>query len=150
MKTLIVYASIHHGNTQKIAKVIADVLNADMAKVNDVDVNTINGYDLIGFGSGIYHGKPHKKITGLVEELPYMSCKKAFVFSTSGLGKNEYNNPVKQQLKQKGFDVIGSFTCKGYDTYGPFKLIGGIAKDRPNEGDFRKAQAFAQGVYKFF
>lgn len=150
MKTLIIYASIHHGNTEKIARVIADYLNAGMAKVNDVDVNAINGYDLIGFGSGIYHSKPHKKIIDLVEELPDMSCKKAFVFSTSGLGKNEYNNPVKQQLEHKGFEVIGSFTCKGYDTYGPFKFIGGIAKGRPNEGDFRKAQTFAQGIYKLF
>lgn len=42
--------------------------------------------------------------------------------------------------------MLGEFGCKGYDTFGPFKLVGGIAKGRPNERDLEKAQAFFLGL----
>lgn len=144
MKNLIVYESIHHGNTEKIGKAMAEYLNADLIKTNDVNVNTIKDYDLIGFGSGIYNGKLHKNVLDLIDKLPTLSNKKAFVFSTSGQGKAKYNNTIEQKLKEKGFEVVGSFACKGYDTFGPFKLIGGIAKGRPNENDIQKAKEFAE------
>lgn len=36
----------------------------------------------------------------------------------------------------------GTFTCRGFDTFGPFRLIGGIAKGHPNEKELEKARAF--------
>ena len=144
MKNLIVYESIHHGNTEKIGKAMAEYLNADLIKTNDVNVNTLKDYDLTGFGSGIYNGKLHKNVLDLIDKLPILSNKKAFVFSTSGQGKAKYNNTIEQKLKEKGFEVVGSFACKGYDAFGPFKLIGGIAKGRPNENDIQKAKEFAE------
>ena len=109
MKNLIVYESIHHGNTEKIGKAMAEYLNADLIKTNDANVNTLNDYDLIGFGSGIYHGKLHKNILDLIDKLPTLSNKKTFIFSTSGQGKVEYNNTAEQKLKEKGYEVAGSF-----------------------------------------
>ena len=123
---------------------MAEYLNADLIKINDVNVNTLRDYDLIGFGSGIYNGKLHKNVVDLIDKLPTLSNKKAFVFSTSGQGKAKYNNTTEQKLKEKGFEVVGSFACKGYDTFGPFKLIGGIAKGRPNENDIQNAKEFAE------
>ncbi|MEE1099963.1 MAG: hypothetical protein U0K86_00580 [Agathobacter sp.] len=35
-------------------------------------------------------------------------------------------------INNKNCPIIGKFSCKGYDTYGPFKLVGGIAKSHPN------------------
>jgi len=142
LKKLIIYSSVHHGNTEKIAKAMAESINSDIIKANDVDIYALDAYDLIGFGSGIYAGKMHKNILELIDKLPRFSNRKAFVFSTSGMGKNEYNNPVKQKLQEKGFEITGSFACKGYDTFGPFKLIGGIAKGRPNDDDIQKAKNF--------
>jgi flavodoxin len=144
VKSLIVYESIHHGNTEKIGKVIAEYLNADLIKTKDIDVNTLDDYDLIGFGSGVYYGKLHKNILDLIDKLPTLSNKKVFIFSTSGQGKVKYNNLIEQKLIEKGVEVIGSFACKGYDTFGPFKLIGGIAKGRPNDSDVQKAEKFAK------
>lgn len=148
MKTLIIYTSVHHGNTEKIGKVMAEVLNADLVKISDVNVNSLKDYDLIGFGSGIYYGKWHKSIIEVIDKLPTISNKKTFVFSTSGQGKDKYNNSIEQNLKEKGFEIVGSFVCKGYDTFGPFKLIGGIAKNRPNNDDFENAKDFAQKLIK--
>lgn len=144
MKNLIVYESIHHSNTEKIGKAMAECLNAELIKSDDVNVNNLMDYDLIGFGSGIYYGKFHKNILDLIDKSPNLPNKKAFVFSTSGQGKIEYNNPIEQKLKEKDFKVIGSFACKGYDTFGPFKLIGGISRDRPNNNDIQKAKEFAE------
>lgn len=144
MKSLIIYESVCHGNTEKIAKAMTESLNADLIKINQVTAKSLMNYDLIGFGSGIFYGKLHKNVLGLIDKLPNVTNKKAFVFSTSGQGKIEFNNNVKQNLSEKGFEVIGSFACKGYDTFGPFKLIGGIAKNRPDDNDIKMAKNFAE------
>lgn len=150
MKTLIIYESVHHGNTEKIAKAMAEILKAHMVKAKDLNSNSLRDYDLIGFGSGIFYGKMHKNILDLVDKLPEFPDKKVFVFSTSGMGKLNYNNTVKEKLKEKGFNVAGSFSCRGFDTFGPFKLVGGIAKGRPNNKDERKAKDFAGNLIKNF
>ena len=153
MKTLIIYISIHHGNTEKVAKEIASVLDAKLLKPGEVNVHNLSEYDLIGFGSGIYFGKHHENLLRFVDRLPMQENRKAFIFSTSGMrngiaqrphGSSDFNKPLKEKLLEKGFDIIGKFSCRGFDTYGPFKLIGGISKGRPNKKDLEKARKFAQ------
>jgi len=143
MKTLIVYNSVHHGNTEKVAKVMADALEAKLVKPQELDINTFAEYDLVGFGSGIYMGKHHESLFKLVDTLPMLKNKNAFIFNTCGKGKIDYNNTLKEKLQKKGFNFIGDFSCKGFDTWGPFKLVGGINKGRPNERDLKKAENFA-------
>ena len=43
---------------------------------------------------------------------------------------------------------VGSFGCKGYDTFGPFKLVGGICKGHPDETDLKNACRFLDGLMK--
>ncbi len=85
MKTLIVYASVHHQNTEKGAKVMAEELGADLVPVNQAQPETLTEYDLIGFGSGIYGGEFHQTLVQFVERFPIVD-KQAFVFSTCGVG----------------------------------------------------------------
>ena len=80
MKSSIIYISIHHANTEKIAKAMAEVLNAKLAKPNDVNISELHGYDLIGFGSGIYFAKYHKSLLNLIDKLPVQKSKNAFIF----------------------------------------------------------------------
>ena len=42
--------------------------------------------------------------------------------------------------------MLGEFGCKGYDTFGPFKLVGGIAKGHPNARDLERARKFFQSL----
>ena len=147
MKTLIICKSIHHGNTQKIAEVIAKVLEAKLVKPEELDINTVTEYDLIGFGSGIYYGKHHKDLLSVVDNLFSVKNKKAFIFSTSGTGeKNISRNHrlIREKLMAKGFIIAGEFSCRGFDSFGLLKLIGGINKGRPDEHDLRKAEDFAR------
>lgn len=150
MKTLIIYISIHHSNTERVAEAVAEVLNGKLAKPNDVNINELSGYDLIGFGSGIYFGKHYKSLLDFIDRLPNLENKKAFIFSTSGVRKirffHDFDKPLKEKLLEKGFDIIGEFSCRGFDTFGPFKLIGGISRGRPNERDLEQARNFARDL----
>lgn len=148
MSHLIIYASIHHGNTEKLGKAMAKQLKADFKKTSEVNGSISQNYDFIGFGSGVYNGKFHADLIRFIDSMPTVSGKKAFVFSTSGSGNKKYNKVIKEKLKEKGFLVVGDFSCKGYDTYSIFKLIGGIAKGRPNAEDLQRAQEFIEHINK--
>jgi flavodoxin len=139
---------VEHKNTEKIAKKINQVLKGDIMSAEEVNTSELDKYDLIGFGSGIFYGKFHKSILNLVDQFENVENKKAFVFSTSGQGSKGFNDSLKNKLEKKGFDVIGSFACKGFDTFGPFKVFGGLAKGRPNEDDVKAAENFAAELLK--
>jgi flavodoxin len=141
---MVVYMSISHSNTEKVAKVIADTLSADLKKADQIDPSSLSDYDLIGFGSGIHNGKHHKSLLSLVESLP-QSNKKAFIFSTAGYvtEKNvqKYHEPIRKALLSKGYDIIGEFNWQGLDTAGLGRLRA-LNKGRPNEEDLKEAEDF--------
>ena len=70
----------------------------------------------------------------------------AFVFSTSGLPvlAKLWHAPLKKLLGRKGFEVVGEFACRGFDTWGPLWLAGGLNWRRPNEQDLARAVEFAR------
>ena len=148
MKVLITYNSIHRGNTEKIAKVMASAIDADIIKYDEVDAYSILDYDLIGLGSGIYYGKPNKELIEFIDRLPDVKKRKAFVFTTSGNENPKYSIALEEEVSKHGFDVIGKFSCKAFDVWGPLKLIGGINKGRPNSDDLEKAENFVKGLIK--
>ena len=146
MKTIIVYVSIHHKNTEKIAKAIAEVLNAKLVKPWAVRDELLE-YDLIGFGSGIYWWRHHWALLKLVDNLPRMKGKKTFIFSTAGVNIPWYNHrALRKKLKEKGFEIVGELSCRGWDTNGWLAKIGGINKGHPNEKDIEKARRFAEKI----
>jgi len=147
MKTLIIYYSKHHRNTEKIAKTMGGVLDADVIELGSVKMDKLAGYDLIGFGSGIYYSRHDKSLLEFANSLP-KTDKKAFIFSTSGMGLSVYHRALKKKLLDKGFTIIGEFSCKGFDTVGPFQYVGGINKGRPNDVDIARAEEFAETLKK--
>lgn len=46
----------------------------------------------------------------------------------------------------RGFSVVGEFSCKAWDTWGPLKLVGGTNKGGPNADDLEEARVFARGL----
>jgi flavodoxin len=150
MKALMIYVSVHHGNTEKVARVMANVLDADLLQVQQVDASMLERYDLIGFGSGIYFGKHHQGLLDFADSLPVLRNRRAFIFSTSGLRRipfvHDFDKPLRKRLQRKGFDIIGEFSCRGLDTYRATKLVGGINKGRPNAEDLKQAEDFATSL----
>jgi flavodoxin len=146
MKTLIIYESYHHGNTEKVAEIMGIALDAKLARPRNVDENMLNDYDLIGFGSGIYKGRLHTNVLELIDRLPHMD-KKAFIFYTCGMDRGEpYTREVSEKLSRKGFTVVGKFSCPGWDTIPALAWFGGIKKGHPDQADLEKAKAFANGL----
>lgn len=149
MKILIVYQSVHHGNTKKVAEAMAKVLKAKLAKPSEV--KNVAQYDVIGFGSGIYFWRHHISLLRFVDKLPQLQNKKAFIFSTAGLkayGFTLMHHALKKRLLAKGFKILGEYTCLGYDSYGMLKYISGLNKGRPNQKDIKKAKYFARELKK--
>jgi flavodoxin len=144
MKTLIVYASVHHQNTEKVANVMAEELGAVLVPISQAQPDALIAYDLIGFGSGIYGRKFHKTLLQFVKGLPAVTGKQGFIFSTRGGREGPGHAALKEMLVNRGFSIAGEFSCKGWDTVGPLKLFGGINKGRPNEGDLEGARVFAR------
>ncbi len=148
MKTLIICFSYHHQNTRKIASSIAGVLGAEVKAPQDVDPAMLSGYDLVGFGSGIYMGKHHSSLLELADKLPQTNGQKTFVFSTSGQPNNgeKLHRKLREKLQAKGYSIIGEFNCPGYDTYGALKILGGVQKGHPDEADLKAAASFAESL----
>jgi len=144
---LIIYHSEHHGNTKKIAKAMAEKINADILKAADVNLNKFKGYDIVGFGSGVYNGKLHKEISEILSKLSQQEDKKAFIFSTTG--SKTYSSMAHERfrpmLEEKGFEIIGEFSCLGFDTA---LTKEGINKDRPNKQDIKDAEDFIVNIIK--
>ena len=71
---------------------------------------------------------------------------RGFFVCTYGGAKGAGSRTLRRIAAEKGCPVLGEFGCKGYDTFGPFRLVGGLAKGRPNERDLEKARAFYRGI----
>ncbi len=65
-----------------------------------------------------------------------------FFVCTYGGGMGQSTRELKELARGAGCAVLGTFGCKGYDTFGPFKLVGGLAKGRPDEGGPDRARGF--------
>ena len=42
--------------------------------------------------------------------------------------KRQVFKSIEQVIAYKHDNIVGRFSCKGFDTFGPFKLIGGVSK----------------------
>ena len=62
MKTVIDYASVHHGNTKKLVEKIAEECNVDLIDAVQQPKADLSEYDRFGCASGIYFSKFHKTI----------------------------------------------------------------------------------------
>ena len=141
MKTVIVYESTHHKNTYKLIEAITDKFDVDTVDVKEAAAVDLSEYDLIGFASGIAFGKFYPDIMAYAKNnLP--ENKKVFLLYTCGKDSKNYPNAMKALATEKGCDVLGCYGSLGYDTFGPFKLIGGISKNHPTASEISGAVDF--------
>ena len=145
MKSAMCYYSRHHGNTLKILEAMAGEGGADLIDVTTRQVVRLEEYDCIGFASGIYFGKFHDGVLAFARQyLP--QGKPVFFVCTYGGARGTGTKAISQIAKERKCPVLGEFSCKGYDTFGPFKLVGGIAKGHPNERDLDNARSFFRQI----
>ena len=147
-RPLVLCKSVHHGNTARVAEAIAGKLKAEVAAPEAVPYTSVQGRPLVGFGSGVYYGRMHDALYDWLQGLPDAPepSSPAFLFSTSGLPWLSWfwHRPVRRLLAHKGFQVLGEFSCGGYDTWGPLWLTGGLNKLHPDKQDLERAREFAR------
>jgi flavodoxin len=146
MQKAIVYASVHHGNTRRIAEAMAGALGAALVPVEQsTELDPMP--EFVGFGSGIYFGRHHGLLFEVVRNLK-PTPKRSFVFSTAGISSLSalWHRSLVAELRRGGSDVVGQFCCPGWDTLGPLRLFGGLHRRRPNESDLARAIQFAHDL----
>ena len=145
MKTAIVYYSEHHGNTKKLLDAIAAKHDVTLINVTKTPETDLSGYDRIGLASGIYYSSFAKQLLAYAEEhLP--EGKGVFYIFTHGAPKGMFLNAVRKIAEAKHCRELGDYHCQGFDTFGPFKLVGGIAKGHPTEDEISGAVSFYEGL----
>jgi len=141
MKTAIVYYSKHHGNTKKLLDAIAAQHEVTLTDVTKEPAADLSAYDRIGLASGIYYGGFAKQLTAWAREhLP--EGKEVFFIYTHGAPKGNFLGALRAIAAEKHCREIGEYRCQGFDTFGPFKLLGGIAKGHPTEEETAGAVSF--------
>ena len=145
MKTAVCYYSRHHGNTLKVLQAMADAGEIDLIDVTKPKTASLADYGCVGFASGIYGFEFQKAVVEFARrQLP--QGKPVFFVYTYGGAKGTGAKAMAEIAAQKNCPVLGEFSCKGFDTFGPFKLVGGIAKGHPDEQDLSNARRFYRDV----
>ena len=151
-KVLIILATSSQGNTQIISNALQQTLNADVVSPENVSIEMLTSYQLIGFGSGIFDEKHHSTLLSFARNLNQSNQMKVFIFSTSGIAREKLghnsdpHNALRDILIAKGCIVIGEFNCVGLNKNSFLRFFGGMNKNRPNKEDIKTASAFAESL----
>ena len=144
-QAVILYASIHHQNTLKLVRAVAERIHADTVDLLNDAQPDLTGYSCVFLASGIYFNTLHRSLLAFIGRTAF-DGKKVCILYTCGLRYRDYAKPAARLLARQGARYAGNFGCRGFDTYGVLKKIGGIAKGHPNQADLDSATAFAAAV----
>jgi flavodoxin I len=168
MKILITYFS-QTGNTEKMAKSIYEGCqgqDVELKPVKEVDPTSLDNYDLIFLGSGIYASRVNKSLVDLLITAPKLPSK--FVFFNTHASKVAYQDgfkAVKQNMSESS-EIIAEFDCCGDNIGIPEAIRKSMLdrlpedkrkeaeehqqwlKGRPNQEDLENAKDFAKSVIK--
>ena len=129
MKTIILYYSNHHGNTKKLVDAIAA---SDPENVELLDVTKAGPRDLSPI------------LNYMSDNLP--AGKNVFIIFTSAMNRDSLSSSARKVIEEKKCYVMGQYSCPGYNTFGPFKLVGGTAKGHPTKEEIEGAVKFYKGL----
>ena len=141
MKTAVCYCSRHQGNTLKVLEAMAREGDVELIDVTARQAVHLEEYGRIGLASGVYYGKFHPSVLAFARQyLP--KGRPVFFVCTYGASPGKSLDGITSIAREKGCPILGAFGCRGLDTFGPFRLVGGIAKGHPDEADLGQARAF--------
>ena len=141
MRTTIVYYSKHHGNTKRLLDAIAATEKVTLIDVTEHPDADLASFDRIGFASGIYFSSFAKQILSFAAEyLP--ENRDVFYIYTHGTPVGGFLKSIREIAEKKHCHELGAYHCLGFDTFGPFKLVGGIAKGHPTKEEIAGATKF--------
>ena len=138
MEIKVVYHS-STGNTEKLARAIADMLNIQAEHIGKDNITFSDKVDLLFIGDGIYWNGAHRKTKNFISKLDPETIKNAAVFGTYG-NQFKIGDIIKNLLENKGIKVVGTpFTCKG-------KSVGTKNQGHPDENDLKMICEYAKNI----
>ena len=144
-RTAIIYASKHQGNTYKLVKAISEKYDIDQVEAENVHFMDLSPYDLIGFASGIDFGKFYPSVEQFLKDnLP--ENKKVFFLYTCAKKNPKFIERIKMEALERKAVIMGEYGCRGYNTYGPWKVIGGMNKNHPSQEELEEAIHFYESL----
>ena len=72
-------------------------------------------------------------------------CRVFFLY-TCGKDNSKYTFSISDIAGNHERKILGSYGCLGFDTYGSFKLIGGISKGYPTQAEIEGAITFFEQI----
>ena len=148
MRSMIVYASRHHGNTKRLVEYLAARYDITLANAQAAEKMNMEEYDLIGFASGMDFGKFYPEVTVLAKKLS--PGKGIYALYTCARDQAKYGLEIEMIAGQTGCRYLGRYGCKGYNTYGPWKIIGGMNKAHPDAQELEEASVFYEQIVSDF
>ena len=150
MRSIVIVHSYHHNNTLQVAKAFAEVLNSNVINTVEASNHDLTNYDLICFGAGIAGGKHYKELLDLAKILDSGNGRKCVIFSTGAFSNKrkteDDHEALRKILSSKQYQVLGDFSCKGYNTNSFMKYVGGMNRGHPNQDDLDNARNFISNI----
>lgn len=148
LKTVIVYRSKHHGNTKKLVDAIVaahpEIDTIDVGALGKNEYPDLSPYHIIIMASGIYYGNFDKDLLRVADHCLRDGDKVVGLMTYGGQAKFN-GRDLDGVCRMKFANLLCMYGCPGFDTYGPFKLVGGMNKGRPNQEDIDGAVPFTTG-----
>lgn len=95
MKTVIIFASTHHGNTKKVAEHMAKSVSADLIDITQNRNPDISMYEMVGFASGVYFHSFHEALKNFILNASFKENQKVFLVATCGVAYIDYTRGLK-------------------------------------------------------
>lgn len=144
-KTAIIYASTHHGNTLKLVEAICQKYSVTRIDASVRQHADLTEYQLIGLASGIDFGKCHDAVERFLKEnLP--QNRQVFFLYTCASVRQGFTRTLREEARKKQAVILGEYGCRGFNTYGPWKLIGGMNKGHPSAEEIADAVRFFESL----
>jgi flavodoxin len=149
MKSIVLY-STKSGNTEKVAKAIADELTCPCVKVTpnyDVFSLDLDAYDIVFIGTGIYKGQPHQDLLHYLQTANIKGKKQFALFMTcfgwgKGIADRNVIDTLTDALQSKGQRLLANhYSCFGGG-------LGFVKRGHPDKQELDEAKAWARALTK--
>lgn len=141
----IIYGSRHHQNTKKLVEGIAQYHEITLIDAQEQTCVDLSAYDRIGFASGIDFGRFYDTVEQfLTDNLP--EGKHVFFLYTCARPGTRFTGSIRKAAAEKGASVLGEYGCRGYNTYGPWKMIGGMNRNHPTKSEIAAGVSFLESI----
>lgn len=125
VRRAVIFTFSQTGATEQVAGAVVSGLQARGVACEALDMLRVSPQaaaeaELIGIGTPVFYYKEPTIVRDFIERLPKVDGRPAFTFITHGGNPVNTLRRMQKQLARRGYIVLNSFSCAGYDSYPMF------------------------------